>query len=144
MGVAGSGRADGDGLDLEACAARQGGGLDAGARGERRDERAGIDLVHGGEIGEIGQKDRGLGDVLKPEAGGGEDGADVGEGALGLRRRVVRDFARGGVRGNLSGDENEWSGRDALRVGTERGGGGRGGKGDMAVVQSAVKRPLLK
>lgn len=31
----------GDGLDLEACAARQGGGLDAGARGERRDERAG-------------------------------------------------------------------------------------------------------
>ena len=85
MGVAGSGRADGDGLDFEACAARQGGGLDAGARGERRGEHAGIDLVHCREIGEVGEEDRGLDDAFRAESGGGENREDVREGAFRLR-----------------------------------------------------------
>ena len=37
--------------------------------------------------------------------GGGGDGEDVGEGAFGLRRRAVRDFARGGIDRELSGEK---------------------------------------
>ena len=35
--------------------------------------------------------------MFRPETGGGENGADVGEGALGLRGRAVWNFARGGI-----------------------------------------------
>ena len=57
------------------------------------------------------------------------NGADVGEGALGLRGRAVWDFARGGIDGQLPRYEDERAGVDSLRVGTDCSGGGGGGEG---------------
>ena len=45
-----------DGFDLEAGAFGDGGDLDAGAGGERRTEGAGVDVVHGGEVREVGEE----------------------------------------------------------------------------------------
>ena len=64
--------------------------------------------------------------MFRPETGGGENGADVGEGAFGLCGGAFRDVARGGIDRKLSGDEDERAGVDSLRVGTDRGGGGGG------------------
>ncbi len=60
-----------------------------------------------GEADEFGE-DAALAEVFVGELGvrgGGEDGEDVGEGAFGLRRRAVRDFARGGIDRELSGEK---------------------------------------
>ena len=74
----------GDDLDLDQTASRKGGNLESAARGERGLELGGVDLVHGGEVGDVGQVDRGLDDIGKGGAGSGQQGLDVGEGLLGL------------------------------------------------------------
>ncbi len=74
----------GDDLDLDQTASRKGGNLEGAARGERGLKLGGVDLVHGGEVGNVGQVDRGLDDIGKGSAGSGQQGLDVGEGLLGL------------------------------------------------------------
>lgn len=74
----------GDDLDLNQTASRKGGNLEGAARGERGLELGGVDLVHGGEVGDVGQVDRGLDDIGKGSAGSGQQGLDVGEGLLSL------------------------------------------------------------
>ena len=74
----------GDDLDLDQTAGRKGGNLEGAARGERSLELGGVDLVHGGKVGDVGQVDRGLDDIGKRGAGSGQQGLDVGEGLLGL------------------------------------------------------------
>ena len=45
----------GDDLDLDQTASRKSGNLESAARGERGLELGGVDLVHGGEVGDVGQ-----------------------------------------------------------------------------------------
>ena len=45
----------GDDLDLDQTAGRKGGNLESAARGERSLELGGVDLVHGSEVGDVGQ-----------------------------------------------------------------------------------------
>ena len=60
-------------LDRDGAAGREGGG-----------EELGVDFVHGGEIGHVGQEDGGLDDVLEAQAGLFEDGPRIGEALPGL------------------------------------------------------------
>lgn len=59
----------GDNLDLDQTASRKGGNLESAARGERSLELGGVNLVHGGKVGDVGQVDRGLDDIGKRGAG---------------------------------------------------------------------------
>ena len=98
-------------------------------------EVAGVDLVDGGEVGDVGEQDRGLDDVVVPEPGLGQDGAHVLEDLLGLGLDVALDERAGGrVERHLPGDEDERAGTltggDALGVRAD--GGGGVGRGDTA------------
>ena len=59
----------GDDLNLDQTASRKSGNLESTARGERSLELGGVDLVHGSEVGNVGQVDRGLNDIGKGGAG---------------------------------------------------------------------------
>ena len=126
----------GDGLDLDAGPQRQGGHAEGGpGREGLTGEVAGVDLVDGGEVGDVGEQDRGLDDVVVPEPGLGQDGAHVLEDLLGLGLDVALDERAGGrVERHLAGDEDEraglLTGGDALGVGAD--GGGGVGRGDTA------------
>lgn len=74
----------GDDLDLDQTAGRKGGNLESAARGERSLELGGVDLVHGSEVGNVGQIDRGLNDIGKGGAGSGQQGLNVSKGLLSL------------------------------------------------------------
>ena len=126
----------GDGLDLDTGPQRQGGHPEGGpGREGLAGEVAGVDLVDGGEVGDVGEQDRGLDDVVVAEAGLGQDGAHVLEDLLGLGLDVSLDERAGGrVERHLPGDEDEragpLTGGDALGVGAD--GGGGVGRGDTA------------
>ena len=126
----------GDGLDLDAGPQRQGGHPEGGpGREGLAGEVAGVDLVDGGEVGDVGEQDRSLDDVVVPEPGLGQDGAHVLEDLLGLGLDVALDERAGGrVERHLPGDEDEragpLTGGDALGVGAD--GGGGVGRGDTA------------
>jgi len=82
----------GDGLDLDAGPQRQGGDSKiCSAYSQLTGEVAGVDLVDGGEVGDVGKQDRGLDDVVVPEPGLGQDGAHVLEDLLGLSLDVALD-----------------------------------------------------
>lgn len=70
----------GDDLDLDQTASRKGSNLEGAARGEQGLELGGVDLVHGGEVGDVGQVDRSLDDIGKGGAGSGQQGLDVSKG----------------------------------------------------------------
>ena len=95
----------GDDLDLDQTASRKGGNLEGAARGERGLELRGVDLVHGGEVGDVGQVDRGLDDIGKGGAGSGQQGLDVGEGLLGLGLDAL---------GQLAGSMPSWPDRNTM------------------------------
>ncbi len=101
-------------LDGDGAAGREGGG-----------EELGVHLVHGGEVGHVGQENRGLHHVGKAQSRRFEDGAGVGEALPGLDLHVTfREGAGGRVDGQLPGNENEAdAGVDGLAV---RPDGGRG------------------
>jgi len=126
----------GDGLDLNAGPQRQGGHPEGGpGREGLTGEVAGVDLVDGGEVGDVSEQDRGLDDVVVPEPGLGQDGTHVLEDLLGLGLDVALDERTGGrVERHLPGDEDEraglLTGGDALGVGAD--GGGGVGRGDTA------------
>ena len=126
----------GDGLDLDAGPQRQGGHAEGGpGREGLTGEVAGVDLVDGGEVGDVGEQYRGLDDVVVPEPGLGQNGAYVLEDLLGLGLDVALDERAGGrVERHLPGDEDERAGLltagDALGVGAD--GGGGVGRGDTA------------
>ena len=69
----------GNDLDLDQTASRKGGNLEGAARGERGLKLGGVDLVHGGEVGDVGQVDRGLDDIGKGSAGSGQQAWIPGE-----------------------------------------------------------------
>ena len=123
----------GDGLDLDAGPQRQGGDTEGGPGRERlTGEVAGVDLVDGGEVGDVGEQDRGLDDVVVPEPGLGQDGTHILEDLLGLGLDIALDNRTGGrVERHLAGDEDErtglLTGRDTLGVGADGGGGAGGG-----------------
>ncbi len=64
----------GDDLDLDQTAGRKSGNLESAARGERSLELGSVDLVHGSEVGDVGQVDRSLDDIGKGGAGSGQQG----------------------------------------------------------------------
>ena len=47
----------GDDLDLDQTASRKSGNLESAARGERGLELGGVDLVHGGKVGDVASCD---------------------------------------------------------------------------------------
>ena len=74
----------GDDFDLDQTAGRKSGNLEGAARGEGGLELGGVDLVHGSEVGNVGQVDRGLDDIGKGGAGSGQQGLNVSKGLLSL------------------------------------------------------------
>ena len=98
----------GDALNLYECAFGEGlhGHGTAGREGTRKE--GGVHLVHGGEISHIGQENRGFDHVGKREARFLQDGLCVEDGLAGLLLdAAVRECARRGVDGKLSGKENQ-------------------------------------
>lgn len=91
----------GDDLDLDQTASRKSGNLESAARGERGLKLGGINLVHGGKVGDVSQVDRGLDDIGKRSAGSGQQGFDVGEGLLGLGLDALGQLAGRGIDAQL-------------------------------------------
>ena len=91
-------------MDLDAAVFRETRDLDGGARGGRRREIRGVDLVHFGEVVHVGEIDRGGHDPVERAAAGLQDRVDVLEDLPGLRldapldqvagRRIERDLPR--------------------------------------------------
>ena len=92
---------------------RTGGNLESATRGERGLELGGVDLVHGSEVGNVGQVDRGLDDIGKGGTGSGQQGLDVGKGLLGLGLDALGHLASCGVDAQLAGQEHHVAGLDA-------------------------------
>ena len=103
----------GDDLDLDQTAGRKGGNLESAARGERSLELGSVDLVHGSEVGDVGQVDRGLDDIGKGGAGSGQQSLDVSKGLLGLGLDALGHLAGCGVDAQLAGQEHHVAGLDA-------------------------------
>ena len=97
-----------DDFDFHEGVEREFGDLDRAAGRFVGTEGFAVETVHGGEIAEVLEEDRGFDDMGKVEAGGGEDGSDVDEDLAGLTRDV------GGfnlhalrIEGELAGAEEE-------------------------------------
>ena len=98
----------GDALDFNEGASREGLDGEGAAGRERSGEELGVDLVHGGEIAHVGKEYRRLDDARKAEAGRFEDGPRVEQGLAGLLLdAALREGTRGGIDGELTGNENE-------------------------------------
>ena len=110
--------ARGDALDFDEGAFGKGFDGDCAAGGVGSGEELGVHFVHCGEIAHIGQEHRGLDDISEPEPGGLQNGLGVGQALMRLFPDAARSKgARGGVDGNLAGDEDEArSGVDGLAV----------------------------
>ena len=90
---------------------------DGGARRPVVAEGAGVDRVHGGEIGHVHQEDGRLHHAGELEPLGLENGADVLEHPLGLLRdAAVHQLAGGGIEADLAGGEEQPVGADGLAV----------------------------
>ena len=71
-GASGSSAEDGDDVDFDAHVSRQPDDLHGRARGIRRGEVTGVDLVHRRELTEVDHEDRGADARWESRAGGGE------------------------------------------------------------------------
>ena len=105
-----------DRLDLDLRARRQRRDLDGCAGGRLPADMACVDLVHGGEVAEVGEEDRRLDEPVEPAAGLLEDRAQVREHLLGLLRDPSRELRRARLQPELAGDEDEARRHDRLRV----------------------------
>ncbi len=95
-------------LDLHQGALREGLDGDGAAGREGSGEELGVDFVHGGEVGHVGQEDGGLDHVLEAQAGRFENGARIGEALPGLDLDAAFGEGAGGrVDGQLPGNEND-------------------------------------
>ncbi len=72
-----------------------------------RAESFGVNGVHGGEVGHVGEIDSGLDDIVHCQSGGFEDCLHVAERLACLLCDSFGDFAGLGVEGNLAGCEQE-------------------------------------
>lgn len=107
-----------------------------------------VETVHGGEVAEVLEEDRGFDDMGKVETGGGEDRLDIGEDLAGLSRDVC-GFDLHGFRmeGKLASAEEEVTRADRLGIGTDSSGSGirvdsLHGSGDEAQSGGQVERQL--
>lgn len=96
-----------------------------GNRGSGRFDRAGrgeilrINLVHGGEVLHVFQKDNGFDDVAEAGAGGSEDGLEVFKRAGGLLGDAAGNKLTGrGIEGDLAGGIDEIAQANGLGVGS--------------------------
>lgn len=108
----------GDGVDLHPGAPGEGGNLDRGPRRRLGREMPGINLVHLRELGEVDHKDGRADDMAQRQARRFEDALHVLDHALGLGDDVAGadKLTRGGVEGDLAGEENEVAGVDGLGI----------------------------
>lgn len=115
-----------DDFDFHAGATRQGGDLYGGSRGEIDGEIFGVNLIHPGEVGEVGQEDGAFDDVVEGELLVVEDGFDIFENAFGLGLDVAGNkIAGGGIEGDLAGAEEQVAHANGVAVRTD----GRSGFG---------------
>ena len=115
-----------DHFDLDEKPARQGARLDSRPGRGLIFEIAPVDVVHGGEIVDIGKVDRGLGNVGQGEAEIAEDGSQVLHDLFGLGGHVVGSpLARRRIDAHLSRHEHKIPRLNRYRIGTERIGGAR-------------------
>ena len=99
--------AHGDALDFYACALGECLYSHGGARGIGGLEEGSVDFVHFCEIGDVSEENGGLNDVAEGKAGFCEDVLEVGQRAVGeFFDAAFYKFARGGVNGKLTADEN--------------------------------------
>ena len=123
---------DADGLDLHQSALGQRSDLHSGAGGILTlGKELGVHRVHGGEIAHILQEHGGLDHVVHGQAGGLQNGLDIGQHLAGLLGDAAGNkLAGGGVKGHLAGRDQEAAAVDGLGIGTD-GGGGIGGGNDL-------------
>src|SRR5438105_3999368 len=120
----------GDRVDLHARAFRQGGHLHRRARRWGGGKALGVRLIHGLEVAEVDEIDRGLHDVAETAARGREHRAEVVEHAVRLRGDVSADELAGlRVDRDLSAEKEKITGADGLRVRADRSGSVERGDG---------------
>ena len=102
----------GDDLDLDQTAGRKGGNLESAARGERGLELGGVNLVHGSEVGDVGQVDRGLDDIGKGGAGAVSRASTLARDCLAWAS-TPRASCQLWVDAQLAGQEHHVAGLDA-------------------------------
>src|SRR5258708_38877876 len=113
-----------DYLYLHSRSLRQCRDLDGGPGREIRREVHRIDLVHTGEVGEVGQKDCAFDHVPKRKSLVIEAGLDVFQNAIRLRLDVASNkISRGGIEWNLAGAEQHIADAHSMVVRAD----GRGG-----------------
>ena len=84
----------------------------------------GVDFIEGIEVIQVGDEDRGLGDVGNGKAGFIQDSLEVGQSLDSLFLHVcANDFARHGMEGHLAAQIVGGTGLDAVGVGADRGTG---------------------
>ena len=133
IGIRGKiGGGDGDGLDFDPGPFWEGGDLDCGPGGLICREIKGVDVVHGGEIAEIGEENGGFDDMREGHFIGPEDGAEVLEDLGGLVGHVaLEEFAGDRIEGDLAGAKEEIADGDGLGLGADGLGGVYGGDDRM-------------
>jgi len=113
-----------DGVDLDADAFRERGDLNGGPGRGGGCEVAAVHLVDPGEVTEIRQEDRRPNHVIEAGVSGLQNGAETSHHPVGLRRDIpIDDFPRFRVKRDLTGNEQESTGANGLRIRTNRGRG---------------------
>ena len=112
-----------DGLDLDQGASGQCRNLKSAAGREGSLKMLGIDLVHRSEIGDVGQKDRGLNDVIGRSAGSSQQVLDVCQRLLGLLGRGLGKLAVCGIDAQLTRKEQHVAALNCRGIGSQRCGG---------------------
>ena len=99
------GSAHGDALDLNARTFRERFHRHRGAGGEGGFEERGVDLVHGGEVFDVGQEDGGFHHMVERQTGFGQHVGEIGERAVGeFSDAAGHKLAGGGIDRQLSAD----------------------------------------
>ena len=83
----------------------------------------GIDLVHRSEIGDVGQKDRGLNDVIGRSSSSGQQVLDILQRLLGLLGRCLGKLAICGVDAQLAGKGQHVAALNCRGIRSQRCGG---------------------
>jgi len=112
-----------DDFDLHVGALGQAGDLHGGARREIFREILRVNIVHGNEVGEVGEKHGGFHDVGKGQSLVIENGLYILQHAVGLRLDAADDEAAIlGIDGDLSGTEQEVANAHGVIIRAEGGG----------------------
>ena len=86
-----------------------------------------VNSVHGSEISDVSQQNGGLDHIVQGVTGLSQNVLHIGQGLVGLSSDIVAcELAGSGVNGDLTGDKDDVTGLNSLRIGAD-GSGSLGG-----------------